>query len=77
MKVDEAINSKSSVKGSLFTQLKMTCPKGVDVYFNDIGDSVGEELLDSVLLLMNHGGRIALCGEGNNHENRKGIINYS
>ncbi|MFO0692751.1 MAG: NADP-dependent oxidoreductase [Polyangiales bacterium] len=38
--------------------LKRTCPKGVDVYF----DSVGGEILDTVLGRINVGARVVLCG---------------
>lgn len=38
--------------------LKTACPKGVDVYF----DSVGGEILDTVLTRINVGARIVLCG---------------
>jgi NADPH-dependent curcumin reductase CurA len=40
------------------TALKETCPKGVDVFF----DSVGGEILDTVLARLQVGARIALCG---------------
>jgi NADPH-dependent curcumin reductase CurA len=44
LKLDGAINYKDK-KQSLYTQLKNVCPKGIDCYF----DNVGEEMLDDVL----------------------------
>ncbi len=38
--------------------LRMHCPKGVDVYF----DNVGGEILDTVLARINRGARIVICG---------------
>jgi len=38
--------------------LKKACPKGVDVYF----DNVGGEMLDTLLLQMNPHGRVVVCG---------------
>ncbi len=38
--------------------LKQHCPKGVDVYF----DNVGGEILDTVLARINRGARIVICG---------------
>ena len=43
---------------ALPTQLKAACPKGIDVYF----ENVGGEILDTVLTQMNVFGRIAVCG---------------
>ncbi len=42
----------------LAARLKELCPKGVEVFF----DNVGGELLDTVLRRMAHGGRVILCG---------------
>jgi NADPH-dependent curcumin reductase CurA len=44
--------------GRLQEDLKAACPKGVDVYF----DNVGGEMLDTLLKLMNVGSRIVVCG---------------
>jgi NADPH-dependent curcumin reductase CurA len=44
--------------GSLAADLKAACPKGIDVYF----ENVGGEILDTVLLQMNLFGRIPVCG---------------
>jgi NADPH-dependent curcumin reductase len=44
--------------GSLAKDLKAACPKGIDVYF----ENVGGVIFDTVLLQMNTFGRIPLCG---------------
>jgi NADPH-dependent curcumin reductase CurA len=44
--------------GNLYRDLKEACPKGVDVYF----DNVGGETLDTLLRQMNLFSRIVLCG---------------
>ena len=44
--------------GNLAADLKAACPKGIDVYF----ENVGGEILDAVLLQMNTFGRIPVCG---------------
>jgi len=54
--LDAAINYK---KGDVATALKEACPKGVDVYF----DNVGGEVSDAVLPLVHHGARIVICGQ--------------
>lgn len=58
--VDEVINYK---KGDFFRELRKACPEGVDVYF----DNVGEKMLDDVLKCMNLYGRVALCGATSNY----------
>lgn len=50
-----AVNYKTA---DLRVALKEACPKGVDVFF----DSVGGEILNTVLTRLNRRGRIALCG---------------
>nr|WP_314484031.1 NADP-dependent oxidoreductase [uncultured Pseudomonas sp.] len=55
--------------------LKRECPKGVDVYF----DNVGGEILDAVLARINFKARIVICGaisQYNNKEAVKGPANY-
>jgi NADPH-dependent curcumin reductase CurA len=55
--------------------LKAHCPKGVDIYF----DNVGGEILDTVLTRINRGARIVICGaisQYNNTEAVKGPANY-
>ncbi len=45
--------------GGMLHALKEACPKGIDVYF----DNVGGEISDAVLPLLNHGARIVICGQ--------------
>lgn len=52
---DEAINYKN---GSVYENLKKACPKGIDIYF----ENVGGEILEAVLALVNNFARIPLCG---------------
>ena len=55
--------------------LKAHCPKGVDIYF----DNVGGEILDAVLTRLNRHARIIICGaisQYNNTEPVKGPANY-
>jgi NADPH-dependent curcumin reductase len=52
---DECIDYKA---GNLAADLKAACPKGVDVYF----DNVGGETLDTLLRQMNLFSRIVVCG---------------
>lgn len=52
---DEAVDYKA---GNLYAALKTAAPKGIDVYF----DNVGGEILEACLPLMNMRGRIACCG---------------
>ncbi len=51
-----AVNYKSP---NFFDELKKACPKGVDIYF----DNVGGEITDNVLKLINKHARIVLCGQ--------------
>ncbi|WP_299150265.1 NADP-dependent oxidoreductase [uncultured Tateyamaria sp.] len=43
---------------SLRTALKKACPKGIDIYFENVGGKV----LEAVMPLMNPHGRIPICG---------------
>lgn len=55
--------------------LKQTCPKGIDVYF----DNVGGEILDDVLTQINLRARIVICGAISQYNNTtpiKGPSNY-
>jgi hypothetical protein len=52
---DAAINYK---KGPLRPQLAAQCPRGIDVFF----ENVGGEILDTVLSLINLRARVVLCG---------------
>jgi NADPH-dependent curcumin reductase CurA len=52
---DAAVDYKA---GSLPKALKEAAPKGIDVYF----DNVGGDILEACLFQMNNGGRVACCG---------------
>jgi NADPH-dependent curcumin reductase CurA len=52
---DAAVDYKD---GAVFKALKAAAPKGIDVYF----DNVGGEILEACLAQMNLRGRIACCG---------------
>ncbi|MDX6611053.1 MAG: NADPH:quinone reductase [Blastocatellia bacterium] len=62
--VDVTINYKQT-RGSeggpttMVQALKDACPKGIDVYF----DNVGGEISDAVMPLLNKGARISICGQ--------------
>ncbi len=53
---DGAVNYKTA--GDLHLEIERHCPKGVDVYF----DNVGGETLDTVLRSINRGARVVICG---------------
>src|SRR6185369_1876766 len=55
--VDVAINYKTTE--SMVDALKEACPKGIDVYF----DNVGGEVSEAVLPLINKGARLVICGQ--------------
>jgi NADPH-dependent curcumin reductase CurA len=59
--VDAAINYKSE---DLSTSLAQHCPRGVDIYF----DNVGGATLDAVLEHINFGARVVLCGATSQYE---------
>ena len=54
---DEAINYKTAK--SMTNAIATACPKGVDVYF----DNVGGDITDSVIANLNFHSRIVLCGQ--------------
>jgi NADPH-dependent curcumin reductase CurA len=54
--VDATINYKTE---DVRQPLKAACPKGIDVYF----DNVGGDISDAVMPLLNHGARIIICGQ--------------
>ena len=53
---DACVDYKAA--GDLGGALKAACPKGIDVYFENVGGAI----YDAVTLQMNTWGRIALCG---------------
>jgi NADPH-dependent curcumin reductase CurA len=56
-------------------QIKILCPDGIDVYF----DNVGGEILDTVLTRINRHARIVICGAISQYNNTgavKGPSNY-
>ena len=69
---DGTIDYKSE---DVLAGLKRECPKGVDVFF----DNVGGEILDAVLSRLNFKARVIFCGaisQYNNKEAVKGPANY-
>ena len=52
---DDAIDYKSE---NIYTALKKKCPKGVDVYF----DNVGGKILDAALSKLRMNSRVVICG---------------
>src|SRR6266852_5867941 len=69
---DAAVDYKSE---DVKKALQNHCPKGVDVYF----DNVGGEILDAVLTQLARGARIPICGaipQYNNTGPIKGPSNY-
>ena len=69
---DGAIDYKAE---DVVAGLKRECPKGVDVYF----DNVGGDILDAVLSRLNMKARVVICGaisQYNNKEAVKGPANY-
>lgn len=69
---DEAIDYKSE---NIYTALKQKCPKGIDVFF----DNVGGEILDAALTKLRMQARVVICGaisQYNNTSKIKGPSNY-
>jgi NADPH-dependent curcumin reductase CurA len=61
--------------GDVKAGLKEHCPKGVDIYF----DNVGGDILDTVLTRITRGARIIICGAISQYNNTtavKGPANY-
>jgi NADPH-dependent curcumin reductase CurA len=72
LKFDACIDYKG---GDVREGLKAHCPKGIDVYF----DNVGGEILDIVLTRITRGARIVICGAISQYNNTtpvKGPANY-
>jgi NADPH-dependent curcumin reductase CurA len=72
LKFDACIDYKG---GNVKDGLKAHCPKGVDVYF----DNVGGEILDTVLTRINRSARIVICGAISQYNNTtpvRGPANY-
>jgi NADPH-dependent curcumin reductase CurA len=72
LKFDACIDYKA---GKVKDGLKQHCPKGVDVYF----DNVGGDILDVVLTHINKHARIVICGAISQYNNTtpvKGPSNY-
>jgi len=69
---DAAVNYKDSK--NLYKDIKQACPKGVDVFF----DNVGGDILDIALAQLNLHGRIVVCGAISQYGNAetKGPKNY-
>jgi len=63
---DAAIDYKSE---NIYEALKRECPKGIDVYF----DNVGGEILDAALAFLRMNGRVALCGAISQYNSTSGI----
>jgi NADPH-dependent curcumin reductase CurA len=69
---DAAIDYKNE---DVIVGLRKHCPKGIDIYF----DNVGGDILDAVLAQINLGARIVICGgisQYNNTTPVKGPSNY-
>ncbi|MDU8887064.1 NADP-dependent oxidoreductase [Yeosuana sp. MJ-SS3] len=69
---DEAIDYKSE---NVIKELKVKCPNGIDVYF----DNVGGEILEYALAILRLHARIVICGaisQYNNTSKMKGPANY-
>jgi NADPH-dependent curcumin reductase len=65
---DACIDYKASAS-SVKEGLKEHCPKGVDIYF----DNVGGEILDTVLTRINRKARIIICGAISQYNNTTAV----
>ena len=63
---DEAIDYKSE---NIYTALKKKCPKGVDVYF----DNVGGVILDAALSKLRMHAKVVICGAISQYNNKSKI----
>jgi len=66
LNVDECIDYRNVE--NLEKELQRVCPEGVDVYY----DNAGETVLDAVLANIREGARIVLCGATSTYSNFKG-----
>ncbi len=69
---DDCIDYKNE---NVATRLKETCPKGLDIYF----DNVGGEILDIALTRLRRNARVVICGAISQYNNTtpiKGPSNY-
>ena len=64
---DEAIDYKSE---NLIEALDKKCPKGIDVYF----DNVGGEILDAALTKLRLNARVVICGAISQYNNKNDIV---
>jgi len=58
VKVDHAFNYKTVGENNLSSELKKACPKGIDLYFDNVGGKHLEAAIDNIKAF----GRIVLCG---------------
>ena len=63
---DEAIDYKSE---NIYTALKRKCPKGIDVYF----DNVGGVILDAALSKLRMHSTVVICGAISQYNNKKKV----
>lgn len=63
---DGAIDYKNE---SVFKTIRAHCPKGIDVYF----DNVGGEILDAALAHLRLNARVVICGAISQYNNREAI----
>mgnify|MGYP003385898087 CR=1 FL=1 len=66
---DACIDYKASAS-SVHKGLKEHCPKGVDIFF----DNVGGDILDSVLARINQKARIVVCGAISQYNSTEGVV---
>ena len=64
---DHAIDYKSE---NLMESLAIKCPKGIDVYF----DNVGGEILDAALTKLRFNARVVICGAISQYNNENDIV---
>ena len=67
---DAAIDYKSE---DIYKALEEKCPKGIDVYF----DNVGGEILDAALTKIRLNARIVICGAISQYNNKETVVGPS